>query len=165
MNCINEDNYQLIRFVRRASDSIENFFLIFNKASDFYREHETELDRHVSDKSPPNDWADHCIAYYISYWDTKIDEDESEKISHGHFLSVKHEERGKGLGVFLYMLNADLALNNGIETHEADFSVINDPDNKLSSQEKNLIFQKLYGKIGMTRADSSAMEMKGRVLG
>ena len=161
MNCINNDNYQLIRFVRRNRDSIENTLMIFNKASQFYKDNEIALNREVSDEQPPEHWGWYSIAYYISYWDTKIDEDAGEKMSHGHFLSVKPEERGKGLGVFLYILNAELALNNGLETHEADFAVINDPDNKLSSQEKNLIFQKLYGKIGMTRADSSAMEMKG----
>jgi len=175
MDVLNSTNYKLLYLYKYdKGKQYNNYFFIFPKVYKLPDQlNSLEIKQEFDMNDPANidvlrELNNNCIAYYKSYWDEEEKPDELfEKKSLGTFLSVNKKYRGKGLGQYLYILNAQLAADKGFLKHEADFAVDVDTEGlSKASQIKKLhkVFDKIYGKLGLQMAPQPAAEFFGNTL-
>tara|TARA_Y100000389_G_scaffold192505_1_gene220037 strand:- start:353 stop:1060 length:708 start_codon:yes stop_codon:yes gene_type:complete len=171
MDVLNSANYKLLYLYKYDKDKLyHNRFYILPQNYQLPNPLNSDQIQKLDLTNPENidiikQLNDNSIADYRSYWDEEQEPGEPyQKKSSGGFLLVKPEYRGTGLGQYLYILNAQLAAENGFLKHEADFGVEVDTHGlSKSSQIKKIhkVFDKIYGKLGLQMAPQPAAEFFG----
>lgn len=153
MDVINKKNYKVYHLIYDKSKSTQsNLFAIL--PNEFVPK---SLPQRSTQNIPTDSMAmlsfiqERCIAYYRTVWDFDVNE------SYGMFVSVNPLFRGMGLSSYLYILNAHKAEKRGLKKHLADFSATSG----LGPRESKKVFNKLYGKLGMTLVEPGMPEMTG----